>query len=54
LDCSPQTCLRDYGHLFDEFDAAKRKSAEAVITPRLRARTSLVPLETRKPSLSRS
>jgi integrase len=21
---SPQTCLRDYGHLFDEFDPAKR------------------------------
>jgi integrase len=28
---SPQTCLRDYGHLFDEFDPAKREPAEAVI-----------------------
>jgi integrase len=28
---SPQTCLRDYGHLFDEFDPAKRETAEAVI-----------------------
>ena len=27
---SPQTCLRDYGHLFDEFDPAKREPAEAV------------------------
>jgi integrase len=29
---SPQTCLRDYGHLFDEFDPAKREPAEAVIS----------------------
>jgi hypothetical protein len=28
---SPQTCLRDYGHLFDEFDPAEREAAEAVI-----------------------
>ena len=28
---SPQTCLRDYGHLFDEFDPAAREPAEAVI-----------------------
>jgi integrase len=28
---SPQTCLRDYGHLFDEFDPAKREPAETVI-----------------------
>jgi integrase len=28
---SPQTCLRDHGHLFDEFDPAKREPAEAVI-----------------------
>jgi integrase len=28
---SPQTCLRDYGHLFDEFDPSKRELAEAVI-----------------------
>jgi integrase len=28
---SPETCLRDYGHLFDEFDPAKREPAEAVI-----------------------
>jgi integrase len=28
---SPQTCLRDYGHLFDEFDPAERETAEAVI-----------------------
>jgi len=28
---SSQTCLRDYGHLFDEFDPAKREPAEAVI-----------------------
>jgi integrase len=28
---SPQTCLRDYRHLFDEFDPAKREPAEAVI-----------------------
>jgi hypothetical protein len=28
---SPQTCLRDYGHLFDEFDPSKREPAEAVI-----------------------
>jgi hypothetical protein len=28
---SPQTCLRDYGHLFDEFDPANREPAEAVI-----------------------
>jgi integrase len=29
---SPQTCLRDYGHLFDEFDPAEREPAEAVIS----------------------
>jgi hypothetical protein len=28
---SPQTCLRDYGHLFDEFDPSNREPAEAVI-----------------------
>jgi hypothetical protein len=28
---SPQTCLRDYGHLFDEFDPSEREPAEAVI-----------------------
>jgi integrase len=28
---SPQTCLRDYGHLFDEFDPSSREPAEAVI-----------------------
>jgi integrase len=28
---SPQTCLRDYGHLFDEFDPAAREPAEEVI-----------------------
>ena len=28
---SPQTCLRDCGHLFDEFDPARREPAEAVI-----------------------
>lgn len=28
---SPQTCLKDYGHLFDEFDPAERQPAEAVI-----------------------
>jgi integrase len=28
---SPQTCLRDYGHLFDEFDPATREPAEEVI-----------------------
>src|ERR687892_579720 len=28
---SPQTCLRDYGHLFDEFDPSKREPAEAMI-----------------------
>jgi integrase len=29
---SSQTCLRDYGHLFDEFDPPpKREPAEAVI-----------------------
>jgi integrase len=35
---SPQTCLRDYGHLFDEFDPAEREPAEAVIAA---ARASL-------------
>src|SRR5918999_1013449 len=29
---SPQTCLRDYGHLFDEFDPAEREPAEAGIS----------------------
>jgi hypothetical protein len=29
---SPQTCLRDYGHLFDEFDPSEREPAEAVIS----------------------
>jgi hypothetical protein len=28
---SPQTCLRDYGHLFDEYDPFKREPADAVI-----------------------
>jgi integrase len=37
---SPQTCLRDYGHLFDEFDPARREPAEAVIRA---ARDELVP-----------
>lgn len=38
---SPQTCLRDYGHLFDEFDPAVREPAEAMIRA---ARDELVPL----------
>jgi integrase len=29
---SPQTCLRDYGHLFDEFDPSEREPAGAVIS----------------------
>jgi integrase len=37
---SPQTCLRDYGHLFDEFDPAAREPAEAMIKA---ARDELVP-----------
>jgi len=37
---SPQTCLKDYGHLFDEFDPAERVSPEQVIR---QARAELVP-----------
>ncbi len=36
-----RTCLRDYGHLFDEFDPAVREPAEAMIRA---ARDGLVPL----------
>lgn len=39
---SPQTCLRDYGHLFDEFDPAERVSAEQEIRS---ARAGHVPAE---------
>jgi hypothetical protein len=39
--------MRDYGHLFDEFDPAKREPAEAA--PRVQVRTSLVPFEKRDP-----
>jgi integrase len=39
----PQTCLRDYGHLFDEFDPAEREPAEAVIRAARDPRTSVVP-----------
>src|SRR5215204_698821 len=57
---SPQTCLRDYGHLFDEFDPSEREPAEAVIaaargssylsrTSR-RTRTGAKPLAERMPS----
>jgi integrase len=44
---SPQTCLRDYGHLFDEFDPAERTRAEGVIRA---ARDELVPLAYLSPS----
>jgi integrase len=44
---SPQTCLRDYGHLFDEFDPAQREPAEAVIGA---ARDALVPLSYLSPA----
>jgi hypothetical protein len=37
---SPQTCLRDYGHPFDEFDPAKREPAEAVISAARTAESS--------------
>jgi integrase len=40
---SPQTCLRDYGHLFDEFDPANREPAEEVIRAARESCTSLVP-----------
>ena len=29
---SPQTCLRDYDHLFDDFDPSRREPAEGVIS----------------------
>jgi integrase len=47
---SPQTCLRDYGHLFDEFDPARREPAETVIRA---ARDELVPLSYLSPTASR-
>lgn len=37
---SAQTCLKDYGHLFDEFDPSERQPAEDVIRA---ARAGLVP-----------
>jgi integrase len=37
---SPQTCLKDYAHLFDEFDPAERVRPEDVIRE---ARGELVP-----------
>jgi hypothetical protein len=51
---SPQTGLRGYGHLFDEFDPAKRDPAETVISAARASSYLLVPFGGRKPARSRS